>query len=394
MKIGIITLPLHTNYGGILQAYALQTVLERMGHEVKVVDVNVSQPFQLPVWKKPLVYCKRILKRYVFRKVQAPILYEKFYVEKQKEIAQNTRRFIDRHIHLIHAECYKNLSQNDFDAYVVGSDQVWRPKYFPAINGMSIADAYLSFASSWNVKRIAYAVSFGTDLIEYTHSQAKTCGHLLAKFDMVSVREADAVGMVRKMFGIDAVHVLDPTMLLKKEDYCRLINQMEYPGYDKCNEKSKPFILNYVLDENREISEAINLLAKEKELDVVRSKNKELTFDDYTIECFEENIQPPVEAWLRDFRDCQYVVTDSFHACVFSILFRKQFVVFGNKKRGMSRFHSLLGLFGLEGRMVETDGDILSVIETSIDYDKVYKQLEQLREESLNVLQRINDILA
>ena len=99
----------------------------------------------------------------------------------------------------------------------------------------------------------------------------------------------------------------------------------------------------------------------------------------------ETRVQPPVEQWLRSFRDAEYVVTDSFHACIFSILFRKPFVAIGNPKRGMSRFRSLLGMFGLADRLVLSPEDSFS--DADIDYDKVYRRLETLRGKSLAFLE-------
>ena len=97
-------------------------------------------------------------------------------------------------------------------------------------------------------------------------------------------------------------------------------------------------------------------------------------------------MQPPVEKWLRGFYDAQYVITDSFHACVFSILYQKPFVVYGNKHRGMARFHSLLAIFGLEDRLVTTPEEALDVIARPIDWNYVNTQLTKWRKKSLNFL--------
>ena len=214
MKIGILTLPLHTNYGGILQAYALQTVLERMGHEVKVINRNTD--YKLPLWKTPLVYSKRIIKNILGYKI--PLFYEQKLIKEQPIIRQNTDRFIQRYIHTLNVDNYSDLKAEDFDAIVVGSDQVWRPKYFGKIE-----DAYLQFAKDWNIKRIAYAASFGTAEWEYTDRQTAICKDLIKKFDAVSVREDSGEELCLKKYGIIASQVLDPTMLLTKDDYCNLI---------------------------------------------------------------------------------------------------------------------------------------------------------------------------
>lgn len=329
MKIGILTLPLHTNYGGILQAYALQTVLERMGHEVEVIDTpNIKSSPSL--W----TIGKRIIKKLLGRKVS--LFLEKKYNKEFPIISQYTQLFVDKYIHRKVVNTPEELQEDDFDAIVVGSDQIWRPKYYGKIE-----NAYLKFAKDWNIKRIAYAASFGTDEWEYTPHQTARCGELLRMFDAVSVREASGVGLCKEYFGVEAKHVLDPTMLLNKEDYIKLIETAGTP-------KSKGTLLNYILDDTPEKRALIEQIAKDKGLVPFRVNSR---VEDHNAP-LEERIQPPVEQWLRGFYDAEFVVTDSFHACVFSILFNKPFVVVGNKERGMARFISLLKMFGLENRLI------------------------------------------
>ena len=100
----------------------------------------------------------------------------------------------------------------------------------------------------------------------------------------------------------------------------------------------------------------------------------------------EERIQPPVETWLRGFYDADFVVTDSFHACVFSILFEKPFIVYGNKERGMARFHSLLSIFGLENRLIINSATAQKVIAEPIDWNAVNVRKKEWQEKSLNFL--------
>lgn len=367
MKIGILTLPLHTNYGGILQAYALQTVLERMGHEVCLIEKK-RKPFQLPLWKAPLVYGKRVLKNLAGHPY--PIFYEQKVNREEPITRQNTDLFIKRYIKRRIVNDFSELKESDFDAIVVGSDQIWRPKYF---NG-NIEDAYLKFAEGWNIKRIAYAASFGTDEWEYTAAQTKECARLLKQFDAVSVREASGVDLCRKHFGVEARHVLDPTMLLSAEDYIRLFETAGTP-------KSPGTLLCYILDETPEKATLIERIAKERKLATFRINSK---VEDKTAP-ITERIQPPVEQWLRGFHDAELVVTDSFHACVFSILFHKPFFVVGNKKRGLSRFTSLLGMFGLEDRLISTVTETDS-FETEIQWDSIDTPLDTLRQKSTDVI--------
>lgn len=354
MRIGIITLPLHTNYGGILQAYALQTVLERMGHDVCLIEER-RKPLSLPLWKAPLSYGKRILKN-IFGH-PCPIFYERKINRETPIVRQNTDKFINRYIKRRIVDCFSDLNESDFDAIVVGSDQIWRPKYFP-----NIEHAFLDFAKDWNIRRIAYSASFGTDEWEYTIEQTRQCKELICKFDDVSVREMSGVDMCLKHLGIKAEHVLDPTMLLSKEDYIQILESAHTP-------KSKGTLLNYILDETPEKSVIIENIAQEKGLKSFRVNSK---VEDNKAK-LNERIQPPLEQWLRGFYDAEFVVTDSFHACVFSLIFNKPFIAIGNVDRGLSRFNSLLTMFGLEKRIITNVTDV--VISSGMDWSRVNKIL-------------------
>ena len=361
MRIGILTLPLHTNYGGILQAYALQTVLERMGHEVKVINRNIN--YELPLWKKPFVYSKRIIKNILGYKT--PIFYEQKLIKELPIIRQNTDRFIQQYIHTLNVNNYTDLKEGDFDAIVVGSDQVWRQKYFG-----KIYDAYLQFAKDWNIKRIAYAASFGTDEWEYTGRQTSICENLIKKFSAVSVREDSGIDLCKKYLDVDSQHLLDPTMLLEKEDYIRLFENSGTPP-------NSGTLMCYILDETPEKELLINRVAREKGLIPFRVNSK-------VENCkspLEERIQPPVEQWLRGFYDAEFIVTDSFHACVFSIIFNKQFIAILNRERGESRFRSLLKLFYLDNRIIELPQQLDKL---TVDSDLNFSNINSLKKTYIN----------
>lgn len=345
MRIGILTLPLHTNYGGILQAYALQTVLERMGHEVFVIDT--------PNYKTSpsiITFFKRIVKRLLGRKVV--IFQEKRFNREYPIISQNVQPFIDKYIHRREISFFSDISENEFDAFVVGSDQVWRAIYFPCMYETTMSNAYLDFAKTWKIKRIAYAASFGTDEWEYTPTQTKECAKLLQLFDAVSVRELSTVELCRKYFGVEAKHVLDPTMLLTKDDYVKLFDNISIS-------RNNGTLLNYILDETPDKQELIEYISHDKRLKSFRVNS---LVEDWNAP-IEKRIQPSVEQWLKGFFEAEFVITDSFHACVFSIIFNKPFVVIANKERGIARFKTLLSIFGIEDRIILTIKDYRNIKE-------------------------------
>ena len=237
--------------------------------------------------------------------------------------------------------------------------------------GFPIENAYLSFTKGWNLKRISYAASFGTDKWEYNDEQTLHSREALQMFDAVSVREENGVKLCKQYFDVDALHVLDPTMLLDVNEYIELFKQKQTP-------KSKGNLLNYVLDETDEIESLIKKVASMKKMVPFAVNNP---YEGDNTKPLNQRIKPSVEAWLRGFYDADFVITDSFHACVFSIIFKKQFIVIGNKERGMARFGSLLKMFGLEERLVDEKVDVNNL--HPIDYDIVYNLYGQLKKKSL-----------
>ena len=366
MKIGIVTLPLHTNYGGLLQAYALQTALRRMGHEVEHLQLPAEFPSLHPAWKMPMVYCKRAARKFFCGEHNIPI-----FMHPHKWIRINTDAFIAYHIHprYLNEEGWTEELSNEYDAIIFGSDQIWRPIY-----AYPIEKFFGAFLGASNVKRISYAASFGTEENEYSENQQKTCAGLLKKFSAISVREKSAVAICKERFGVEAKHVLDPTMLLSSEDYIPIFEQENTP-------KSRGSLAIYVLDENPQIDAFIKKQSSQKGLVPLRTNSK---VENYNARLSERQ-QPPVENWLRSFHDAEFVITDSFHACVFSILFHKPFICIGNKSRGMSRFDSLLNMFGLANRLVDIN-DIANYVEKEIDWEHVDSILEQNREEAFSFL--------
>ena len=373
MKTAVITLPLHTNYGGILQAYALKCVLEGMGHEAVVVDRKDKMP--LPVWyKAPFVYASRALKKMLKPGAGVEVLRELNYRKTLPLRAVNTQRFINQYIAPLVVSSYKDIRQGEYDAFVVGSDQVWRPRYFG-----NIEDAFLAFAKDWKVKRVAYAASFGTEELEYKYEELQACSGLLEMFDAVSVREDAGVRICEEWFGYEgAEHVLDPVMLLNAEVYRTLAQKAE--NHSCCGK-----VMTYILDPSREKDCVVDFVAR------ITGKDVEKFFVDDSSRPLAERVAPPVEQWLASFCDADFVVTDSFHGCVLSVLLHKPFVAVGNSLRGMSRMSSLLKVLGLDGRLVqgidpEDDGEYWLA---EPDWKAVDAVLDDQREKSMRFLQNV-----
>lgn len=365
MKIGVLTLPLHTNYGGILQAYALQRVLQDMGHDVVLLDSYPQCPTLNPFPLQQMFYLKRLLMKVVAPHKAIPLFYEKEAMARYWK-KEHIRQFYRQHVRNVLFGVGATLNSSDSDALIVGSDQVWRPMYSP-----NIFDAYLSFAQDWShVKRIAYAASFGTDAWEYSEEQTSECRRLVQMFDAVSVREESAVTLCKEHLGVNASWVLDPTLLVDTRHYMEHIAKAdaEYPS---------PMCFGYILDASDEKEAIFNHIATTQGLQMSSFQN---------VDDSDNGAAPSVESWLKAFHDAEFVFTDSFHGCVFSIIFNKPFVVYGNVNRGMARFQSLLSMFGLENRLVSTPNEAANVVCQLIDWDTVNNRLSELRIQSLEFL--------
>ena len=371
MRIGIVTLPFNSNYGGLLQAFALQSALRRMGHEpTTVYRRNPIMPLHIQI----LSSANRLLKSILARKMG--VIRSWATLQEEQIIDQHTNRFIKENIlitDILKSEGeFSGMNSRKFEAWIVGSDQVWRPKYSP-----SIENHFLGFVSdSQKTKRISYAASFGVDQWEFSPAQTDKCKHLLLKFDAVSVREDTGVVLCRENLGVEAIQVLDPTLLLPKEEY---INLVERDQIGECDGK----LLTYVLDKAPDKMDFIKKVSEEKGLKIVSIMPKSL-FRDAGRARINDCIYPPVTEWLRGFMDAEYVITDSYHGMVFAIIFNKPFLALGNSKRGMARFSSLLKLFGLEERItLSTEGNLMSKLNAPIDFIRVNDILETKRNESL-----------
>ncbi len=320
MKIGILTLPLHCNYGGILQAYALQQFLQQEGHEVIVLnrqrnkaDENLgSQSYQ---W-----LCKQVLHR-------------------------NMEQYIHAHLHTtpsLRSQEELMKAASSLDAVVVGSDQVWR---LDMIKGVE-TNYFLDFTAP-SCKRVAYAASFGTASWQASQNLTVRIQELLSRFTAISVREAEGVELCKNLFKQSATHVSDPTLLFDRSFYERLL-----PEQAQSHEETLFYYLLGNKQMHRPLIEA--LAGKLGKHSYTVNAEKEVHIGKFTFAHF-----PTPDRWLEGIHKAGFIVTDSFHGVIFSLLFNKPFVVLKNLSGGLSRITSLLDRYGLQSRLMEKE-DLLS----------------------------------
>lgn len=368
MKLAIITHPLRNNYGGILQNFALQKVLEDQGHDVFTID---RQP-GLRLRTKVLSIGKRAFLKLKGKKVRLV-----GWPSKNQEaiINQNTRAFVDKYIKLTN-EITNNkqipgiCEKYHFEGFVVGSDQVWRR----SVERTNDVEFLRFIEGNPRVKKVAFSASFGVADWEYNDEETKKYAGLAQQFDSISVREASGVDLCRKYLNVDAVHLLDPTMLLNKDVYIDLISH-----YEKKNVAEGEDVFVYVLDragEKNKIIEHIERKLGSNSFEVMPLKKFGVGTDgDFEID---NCIFPQVESWIHAFERAKFVITDSFHGTVFSIIFNKPFISIINEKRGAARFYSLLKMFGLENRIVRISEDLNKIdFSEKMDFNQVNAILEK-----------------
>ena len=307
MNIAIITQALSDNYGGILQNYALQQVLKELGHDPVTIDWQYT--LDLKWYLRSLV--RSLIKHAPYRHLV-------------KRRSPHFESFVSRYIKTTPIVArYRKSQLKGMDAVVVGSDQVWRFEY----NRTTLADMFLDFAGDFKGPRIAYAASFGLDVWDAPASLRRTCSALAKLFDHVSVREESGVNLCNKELGIDAVQMPDPVLLLKASDYLDLCKEVP--------ESAEPYICAYVLDSNPVIDSEIQAIQERMGYPVRR----------FTIGSAATWTVPE---WLALFRDAAYVITDSYHGTLFSMIFGKEYTLVENHLRGNARFQQLRKITDLD----------------------------------------------
>ena len=364
----ILTQPLHINYGGLLQAFALQKTVKNLGFEAATNSVLLNGKQKITVkriWKFCINKAKTVAKVILGHNVMTP--------EKYKTISRNTQRFIDNFIQTERITKIAEEQLAKYDIFLVGSDQVFRKLYSP------VTEYFLNALKDRDDKvKFTYAASFGTDdLSEWTEEDIATCKTLAPKFKAVSVREDSGVEIFRNVFGTHAELVLDPTLLLEKEDYEKIIDEED--SAVKSN-----VLMCYVLDKSPEKTQIISQIMQKTGLDLLEVMPEEI-FNKHTKD-IERCVYPSVSKWIAGFRDADFVVTDSFHGTVFAIIFNKPFICIGNRERGLSRFTSLLKIFGLENRLVFSPEEFSDKLLEDIDYEKVNSIKKQWQEKSIAFL--------
>ena len=210
---------------------------------------------------------------------------------------------------------------------------------------------------------------------EFSDQETQLVAEAGKLFSAISVREDSGIKLLKEKLNLNSIQVLDPTLLLSRDDYVKLIEKADIG-------KSSGNLLTYILNPSSKKTTFINEVAKVEGLMPFSVNNSNIK---HTAPV-EQRILPPVEKWLQGFNDAKVVITDSFHACVFSIIFGKPFIVLGNQERGNARFDSLLKLFNLQNNLaLNLDCyNLNNFLSSSVEC----KKIEDLRNKSIQFLKQ------
>lgn len=363
MKIALLTIQNANNYGAILQTYAMQKVLEKYG-DVDVLNYenrHISRSFDL-VRIKPTLRGLLGTGKDLFRLFPRYRAIKKF------------KNFISDEIKLTEKLNHKDLlagKANNYDVYIAGSDQIWNPA---CVNEDSHIDfAYFLDFAPRKAKKVAYASSIGG--YSYKIDESKLVKKALQSFDYLSVREENSRNYFSRLLERTVDHVLDPSLLLKKEDWINLVDAKNRTV------TSEKYILLYTVPKVPLIRKVVEFYSTKLGLKVI-SIDQGL-FANAKIDQQIRDAGP--KEFLELFQNSEFVITDSFHGTCFALNFGKDFVAVSSGSHA-TRIESLLKLVGLQERLIKESAIPTILPPASINLDEALERLSGAREESLKYI--------
>lgn len=357
-KVGIVTIHKINNYGAVLQAYALNRHIRSLGHDARTIDFQTYRVAESYKLLRPLENCMDLV-----RNMQAIL-----FAGKLRRRKVRFDRFLAEKVPMTDQTWYTNQelrkAQLDFDTYVCGSDQIWNTYC------RNYDDAFILEFARGRGERISYAASLGASSIH--PNMQERFRRELSDYKAVSVRESDAIGIIEPLAGRNVSHVCDPVLLLDRKQWHEAAAEPLL---------KEPYIFFYhVKGDIPGMRDYLRKLGEQTGMKVVA-----VTMN------LREMLYPNVkmyDAGPREFlsliENAAYVVTNSFHATAFSLIFRKKILVFPPRGAGPSRLTSILATAGMMDRVWDEG---CSPIETEIDYDAVWQRLDPFVEQSKRFLE-------
>ena len=343
MKVSILTYHWEDNYGATLQAYATYRIINELGHNAEFIDLRL--PYN-PSIKQRLIFGLKHFRFNCFR--------NKYFTKR----THKTYFTVD--------ELKKNPPESD--CYIVGRDQTWNP-----LIAKSLLPAFFLTFGSKDIKRISYATSIG--LNEWEKSGYISNNEIIAaldQFDKILLREDSAISICKKIFKHEAEQVIDPVLLFSS-----------YPEFTGELTPSNEIVVYKLIDDAGFYQKAKCIANKLgypiRSIGSVRRPKG-----------FRASYPEKVEKWVSRIANASYVLTDSFHGTVISLLYHRPFVICVGDPKRVTRIQSLLSQVGLEHRILSSNDsfdDFMKIIYQPIDWGLVDRKLYELRNKSISLLE-------
>lgn len=370
MKIGIMTINSAYNYGCVLQAWALQKYLENEGHQVSIINYRIPEidnTYRLFREKQrfsiaPINNVYNCLRHVKFNLTQAPRIRKAAKFEHFINEVMNTTQVFSSFRELVEGKAGK-----DYDVLITGSDQVWngtitkglKPAYF------------LDFDHSGK-RKISYAASIGKK--ELMNAEKEFFKNYLAEYESIAVRENSAAELLAPLVKKPVEVVLDPTLLLDREDFDTLKQPSKY---------QKPYIFVHVIGKDARLRKIVTILSEQTGLPIVQNRMKKQFPDE--LGRFSD---AGPEEFIGLIEGAQLVITNSFHATVFAVIYEKNFITIPHELYP-ERMENLLKELSMENHLIASVEELPgSVAELQPDYTAVKKKLKKRQQESREYLKR------
>lgn len=337
MQIGIITFHFGSNFGALLQTYALCNAVESLGHNVKIIDFN------------PKRYAKDASLISTIKKGILNIIdYRDFKIKQKRIITFREQNFkLTDHRYTSVADIDNNPPV--FDAYICGSDQIWNPEIYGVLSPY-----FLEFVPNANAIKLSYAASFGRESLDASNKHL--IGQYIRHIQYISVRETTGIDIVREVAGREARQVMDPVFLINSHEWGIL------PGHTFSGPSQ--YILLYTMEIDYQLLESVRYLAERCHMEVIH-----LSWDfrkHHAVDHVISNAGPL--QFIELIKNASYVCINSFHGTAFSIIFNKPFLVTPHTTRN-TRIASLLGKLELTSQMVTDNHSLYQLVERNLEYD-------------------------
>ena len=360
MKIGIITWHYYNNFGSHLQAFALCLYLKKNGYNSEIINYRNPKFGVLSPLKRVLLDILLLLPSFVRNRLNGHLYYASYLFE--KKYLPQTKPFTERNE--LSNECLK------YDGIICGSDQIWAPNVYNPIY-------MLDFVPD-SINKVSYAASIGLDSIP--HEMVENYKNYIGRINHVSVREEKGKEILKNQCGIESTVVLDPTLLLRKEEW------------DKLKKKSaikEKYIFCYFLKKDHQYKKLVKEFAEKNGYEIYGVSDS--PNDNTWMKTFNYRDVGPCE-FIGLIEGSKGVFTDSYHGTIFSMIYHKPFTLFerfscGDKICQNSRIEQLKDYFGIRDNVVRVES-VKSIGLKNIDYDSFEKTLAGLRDKSMDFLEK------